>query len=178
MAKTLNALFRYLEILMAALLFTMVALMFLNVVMRFVFSSGFVWSEEVTRLCFIYLVYLGTIGAYRDNRHLGVDTLVEKVPPRVQKVLYVVIQLIVIWVMLLLVKGSWDLAVQNLGDRWVATQYPRALVSGVGVVTGLAITLIAAANIYRLIVMKLAVSDLLAIQDEDLDDELAKNPVD
>lgn len=151
---------------MAVMLAVMVLLMFLNVVLRFGFSTGYVWSEEITRLCFIYLVYLGTVGAFRDNRHLGVDTLLEHVPPVVQKVLYTVVQLIIIWVMWLLVQGSWDLAVQNLNARWVATQYPTAFIFGAGVVTGVAIILIALGNLYRLLVMKLSVAELLAIKDE------------
>lgn len=168
MTRFLDFLFRAVEILMAALLAVMVLLMFLNVVLRFAFSTGFVWSEEVTRLSFIYLVYLGTVAAFRDNRHLGVDTLLEHVPPAVQKVLYAVVQLIIIWVMWLLVQGSWDLAVQSRNDQWVATQYPRALIMGAGVVTGGAILLIALGNLYRLLVMKTPVADLLAIKDDNV----------
>ena len=167
MTRFLNTLFRGVEILMAVLLAVMVLLMFLNVILRFVFSTGFVWSEEVTRLSFIYLVYLGTVAAFRDNRHLGVDTLLEHVPPIVQKVLYAVVQLIIIWVMWLLVQGSWDLAVQSRNDQWVATQYPRSLIMGAGVVTGAAIVLIALGNLYRLLIMKSPVADLLAVKDDE-----------
>ncbi len=169
MTKIFNSLFRSVEVLMAAFLFMMVALMFLNVVLRFVFSTGFVWSEEVTRLCFIYLVYLGTIGAFRDNQHLGVDTLIDRVPEKAQKVLYTLVQLIIMWTMWLLVKGSWDLSVQNLGARMVATQYPRALIFGVGVVTGAAVLIIAGANLYRLFFLKLSVSELIATKDSDVE---------
>ena len=56
MNRLFDHVFRGVEILMAGLLALMVSLMFLNVVLRFGFSSGFVWSEEVTRLAFIYLV--------------------------------------------------------------------------------------------------------------------------
>lgn len=166
MTRLLDRLFRGVEVLMAGLLALMVLLTFLNVVLRFGFSTGFVWSEEVTRLAFIYLVYLGAALAFRDNQHLGVDALLENVPPTVQKVLYVVVQLIIIWVMWLLVQGSWDLAVQNLDDRWVATHYPNALVSGVGLLTGLVILLISLANLYRLLVMRLSVGELLHVRDD------------
>jgi TRAP-type C4-dicarboxylate transport system permease small subunit len=165
-SRFFDRVFRGVEILMAVFLATMVLLMFLNVILRFIFSTGFVWSEEITRLCFIYLVYFGTVAAYRDNQHLGVDTLIDKVPPLVQKILYTVVQLIIIWVMWLLAQGSWDLAVQNLNNRWVATQFPRALIDGVGVVTGGAIALIALGNLYRLLVQKRSVNELLAIREE------------
>ncbi|MDN5569644.1 MAG: TRAP transporter small permease [Propionibacteriaceae bacterium] len=167
MHSFLDKLFRGVEILIGVFLATMIALTLLNVIMRFVFNSGFAWSEEVARLCFIYLVYLGTIGAFRDNRHLGVEMVIESVKPTVAKVLYVVIQGIVIWMMGWLALGSWHLALQNINDRWVATQFPRALVSGVGLVTGIAIILIALANLYRLFVQRTPVDELLRIRDVD-----------
>ena len=164
--RLFDRVFRGVEILMAVLLALMVSLMFLNVILRFVFAAGFVWSEEVTRLAFIYLVYFGTIGAFRDNQHLGMDTLLERASPTVQKVLYAVVQIIIIAVMWLLVQGSFDLAVQNLDARMVATQYPRALIFGAGVVTGVAIQLLAAVNLYRLLVMKVPVGELLLVKDD------------
>lgn len=167
MTKTFNTLFKSIEVLMAVFLFLMVALMFMNVVLRFAFSTGFVWSEEITRLCFIYLVYLGTIGAFRDNQHLGVDTLIQRVPETAQKVLFTLVQLIIMWTMWLLVQGSWDLAVQNLGDRWVATQYPRALVFGVGILTGASILILCGVNLFRLFILRLSVSELIAARDAD-----------
>lgn len=163
MSRTLNALFKLVEILMASFLALMVVLFFVNVILRYFFSSGMVWSEEVARLCFIYLVYLGAVGAFRDNRHLGMQTILERAPGKTQKVLYVLVQLIIIWVMVLLLQGSWELMVQNSGDRWVATGYPRALVYAIGLITGAGIALISLGNIVRLIVQKVSVEELLRI---------------
>ena len=173
MATYLDRLFRAVEILMAVFLAVMIGLFFLNVVLRYVFSTGLAWSEEVARLCFIYLVYLGTIGAFRDNRHLGVDTLLRRVPPRAQTIVYAAIQLLVVWMMWLLTVGSWQLAVQSLGDRWVATQFPRSLVYGIGVVTGVSIILVAAANLFRLLVAKVPVAELMSIRDNDAEESYA-----
>lgn len=169
MQTFLDRLFRSVEILIGIFLAVMIGLTLLNVVMRFVFNSGFAWSEEVARLCFIYLVYLGTIGAFRDNRHLGVEMVIERVGPTVQKVIYFLIQGVVIWMMVWLTLGSWQLAMQNVNDRWVATQWPRALVSGVGIVTGVSIILIALANLYRLLVQRVSVDELIRISDADAD---------
>lgn len=170
MKRTLNTLFRGVEIMMAVFLAAMVLLVFLNVILRYFFETGLAWSEEVARLCFIYLVYLGAVAAFRDNRHLGMNTLLNRVPKHARTVLYATVQIIILWVMVLLTLGSWDLAVQNLDDRWVATQYPKFLIHGIGVVTGTAISLIALANLYRLFVMKLTVGQLLEIPDDPADD--------
>ena len=162
----LNMLFRGIEILMAFFLAVMIILVFTNVVLRYVFSTGFEWSEEIARLCFIYLVYLGAIGAMRENQHLIIDSLLSRIPVLWQKIIYFLVQIGIIWVMAVLTKGSWQLVVQNLNDRWVATQFPIYLVYAVGLVTGVSIIIIALANIYRLVVLKLSVGQLLAIHDE------------
>ena len=162
----LNLLFRSIEALMAFFLAVMIALVFANVVLRYVFSTGFEWSEEIARLCFIYLVYLGAIGAMRENQHLIIDSVLSRIPALWQKIVYFLVQLGIIWVMAVLTLGSWQLVMQNLGDRWVATQFPIYLVYAVGLVTGVSIIIIALANIYRLVALKLPVSQLLAVHHE------------
>ena len=161
-----NALFRGVEILIAFFLTVMTVLVFMNVLLRYFFSTGFAWSEEIARLCFIYLVYLGSIGAMRDNQHLIIDSILTRIPVLAQKTIYTLVQAGIIWVMGILIMGSWQLVVQNLGDRWVATQFPIYLVYAIGLVTGVSITIIALANLYRLAVLGMSVGELLTIRDE------------
>jgi TRAP-type C4-dicarboxylate transport system permease small subunit len=169
--KFLNALFKGIEILISVMLAVMIVLLFMNVVLRYLFSKGFAWSEEIARLCFIYLVYLGSIGAMRDNRHLLIESVLVRIPLLAQKILYAVIQGIIIWLMSILTAGSLALAAQNLKDRWVATQFPTFLVWGVGALTGVAIIIIALANLFRLLVLKMDVEELIKIRDDGEDEE-------
>lgn len=162
----LNLLFRSIEALMAFFLVVMIVLVFTNVVLRYVFSTGFEWSEEIARLCFIYLVYLGAIGAMRENQHLIIDSVLSRIPDIWQKAIYFLVQAGIIWMMVVLTRGSWQLVMQNLGDRWVATQFPIYLVYAVGLVTGVSIIVIALANLYRLVVLKRPVSELLSVRHE------------
>ncbi len=162
----LNLLFRSIEALMAFFLAVMIVLVFTNVVLRYVFSTGFEWSEEIARLCFIYLVYLGAIGAMRENQHLIIDSVLSRIPDIWQKAIYFLVQVGIIWMMVVLTRGSWQLVMQNLGDRWVATQFPIYLVYAVGLVTGVSIIVIALANLYRLIALKRPVSELLSVRHE------------
>ena len=164
--KILDALFKGVEILIAFFLAVMIILVFMNVVFRYLFSKGFAWSEEIARLCFIYLVYLGSIGAMRDNRHLLIDSILIRVPVLWQKIIYFLIQVCIIWLMVILTQGSWGLVFQNLHDNWVATKFPTFLVYASGLITGIAIGIISLANLFRLIVLKTAVADLIKIRDD------------
>jgi TRAP-type C4-dicarboxylate transport system permease small subunit len=151
----------------AVFLAMMIVLVFLNVVGRYVLNVGFVWSEEISRLCFIFLVYLGSIEAMRDNRHLLIDALILRVSPIAQKVIYTLVQVCIIWLMEILVRGSWGLVLQNRNNRWVTTGFPAHFVHFFGVILGVAIALIAVSNLIRMFVFKIPVSKLVAIRDEE-----------
>ncbi|MDR3114816.1 MAG: TRAP transporter small permease [Treponema sp.] len=168
----LDTLFKAIEILIAFFLAVMIILVFMNVLFRYLFSKGFAWSEEIARLCFIYLVYLGSIGAMRDNQHLIIDSILSRVPVIAQRIIYFLVQAGVIWLMVILTQGSWGLVLQNLHDNWVATKFPTFLVYASGIITGIAIGTIALVNIFRLIVMKMPVAALLAIRDDTEADQM------
>jgi TRAP-type C4-dicarboxylate transport system permease small subunit len=165
MKKFLNALFRGIEVLIALFLALMIVMLFMNVVLR-QFGKGFAWSEEIARFAFIYLVYLGAIGAARENRHLLIDSVLLRIPIQAQKVLYALIQICIIWLMWILVSGAWGLAYQNRADRWVATHIPIVMIHGIGAITGGAIIIISLANLFRLIVLKEPVKALIASPDD------------
>lgn len=175
MKKFLDTLFRAVEILIAFFLVVMIILVFMNVVFRYLFSKGFAWSEEIARLCFIYLVYLGSIGAMRDNQHLIIDSILNRVPLMAQRIIYLLVQVGVIWLMAILTRGSWMLMIQNLRDRWVATHFPTFLVYASGFITGIGIGIIALTNIVRLMVMKMPVADLLKIRDTSEADQMQES---
>jgi TRAP-type C4-dicarboxylate transport system permease small subunit len=75
MKKAVEAYFHLLKIAMVLCLVVMVVLVFGNVVLRYGFNSGITVSEEISRLCFLYLTFLGAIVAMREHLHLGVDSL-------------------------------------------------------------------------------------------------------
>jgi TRAP-type C4-dicarboxylate transport system permease small subunit len=66
-----------------ALYIYIVAVIFVEVVRRFVFSYSSVWGEETARYTFIYLVWIGAAAAVRDRAHIRLDVLLSFLPPRV-----------------------------------------------------------------------------------------------
>src|SRR5437867_7488136 len=98
MNKLIGGLCRGLEALIALMLAAMVVLVFGNVVLRYAFNTGITVSEEVSRWLFVWLTFLGAIVAVREHGHLGVDTLVKRIPPRAQKACLVVSLLLMLFV--------------------------------------------------------------------------------
>ena len=164
MNKLLTRLFKIIEVMIAIFLGLMILLVFINVLGRYLFNLSFVWSEEVARLCFIFLVYLGSIEAMRDNRHLLIDTFLLKVPRSFQTVIYALTQAGIIWVMYILTRGAWGLTVQNRNNVWIVTNFPWYIVYFFGCILGVSVILLSVLNLVRLFVFRLPVAELIRMR--------------
>ncbi|MCA9771515.1 MAG: TRAP transporter small permease [Myxococcales bacterium] len=60
---------------------TMVALIFTQVILRYVFNTGLHWAEELARYLLIYAGFLGASIATKDRRHIVIDALPRAFPP-------------------------------------------------------------------------------------------------
>jgi TRAP-type C4-dicarboxylate transport system permease small subunit len=98
---------RALKVVTVALLAIMVTLVFANVVLRYAFNSGITISEELSRWLFIWLTFLDSIYALRENRHLGTDVLVSRLGPRMQLASLLVGHGFMLWVCWLLFAGAY-----------------------------------------------------------------------
>lgn len=77
--------FRALEVVMVLCLAAMCVMVFGNVVLRHVFDSGINTSEELSRFAFIWLTFLGAVVVARENGHLGVDMLVDRLGAKARR---------------------------------------------------------------------------------------------
>ena len=76
------------ESIMLVLLATMLALMGLQVFMRYVVARSLSWPEEVIRFSFIWFGFLGMSYCVRENIHIRVE-LLENALPRIKMALNV-----------------------------------------------------------------------------------------
>ncbi|WP_111646641.1 TRAP transporter small permease [Paranoxybacillus vitaminiphilus] len=127
----------------------MCILVFGNVVLRYIFNSGITWSEEMSRFLFIWMIFLGAIGALKDNDHLGVDTLLKKLPLSAKRVVFILSNLIVLYVLWIVLDGSWKITTINMNSTAPATGLPIAYVYGIGIVMSIGMGIIILFNIYR-----------------------------
>jgi C4-dicarboxylate transporter DctQ subunit len=68
------------------LLTMMTVITFTQVVLRYVFNSGFIWALEATTTCFAWLVMLAISYCFRVNAHLGVTLVVSRLSPSGRKI--------------------------------------------------------------------------------------------
>ncbi|MFD0908468.1 TRAP transporter small permease [Ruegeria arenilitoris] len=96
------------ETLIALLLGLMTAVTFANVIARFVFNSNILWALELTVFTFGWLVLLGASYAVKKHAHLGVDAILNMLPPAPRRVLALIAVGCCLVFSLLLLKGSYD----------------------------------------------------------------------
>ncbi len=82
-ADGLTALLEYLSM---ACVITMALLVIAQVILRYVFNDPLTWSEEMARLVFISLAFVGIGAAYGRRRHMFIDALVIALPARARRV--------------------------------------------------------------------------------------------
>ncbi len=62
-----------------------VALIFFQVVMRYVFRNSLSWSEELARYLFLWQIWLGASFAVKEHRHLRIEMLRDAFKGRAQR---------------------------------------------------------------------------------------------
>ncbi|EAX46931.1 Tripartite ATP-independent periplasmic transporter, DctQ component [Thermosinus carboxydivorans Nor1] len=156
---------RLLHGLIAACLSLMAVFVFANVILRYFFNSGLTWAEEASRYLFIWLIFLGAIIAYKENAHLGVDTLVQKLSVKGRKVLFVVNNLLILITMCLVAEGTWKLTLITMNQNSPSMGLPLAFVYVSGLIASVSMVAISLNNLYRLITGKIDENDLVMITD-------------
>lgn len=85
MARIRNLVAALEEGILSLLLASMVLLVFVEVVCRFVFHFGIKWAQELTLLLSGWMVLFGVSYGIKVGSHIGVDALVKLFPPLVRR---------------------------------------------------------------------------------------------
>jgi TRAP-type C4-dicarboxylate transport system permease small subunit len=142
---------RVANVLMITMMAVMVALVFGNVVLRYAFNSGIVFSEEASRFVFMWLTLIGALLVLKDRMHLGMSTIVTRLGERGQRFCRFVADAGALACCLLLLHGSWKLVVIGMDDRAPVTGVPIGLVYACLPVASAGMALLLAHSLWRLL---------------------------
>lgn len=97
LGKNLSFVLNNLEDLVAAFFISITTiLVVINIVLRYVFNSGLVWSEEVATGCFVWSVFIGAVAVFKHRGHVGVDIIVKRMPQGMQKAIGLITDIILV----------------------------------------------------------------------------------
>jgi TRAP-type C4-dicarboxylate transport system permease small subunit len=63
-----------------ALMLVISGVVFMNIVSRYVFNYGLVWSDELARFSLIWITFVGAAVLVRQGQHIAIDLLVTYLP--------------------------------------------------------------------------------------------------
>lgn len=105
----------------------------LGVFSRYVLFRTFTWYDEIARLCFVWLVFLGAAVGVKRGAHFGLHLVVDLLPARLQRGARLLTPLVVIAFSLVLVVQGWEflqfgrfqsLPVMGISKAWVYAAVP------------------------------------------------------
>jgi TRAP-type transport system small permease protein len=171
MKTLIDAYFWLLKALIALFLAIMVVLVFGNVVLRYAFNSGITVSEELSRWLFVWLTFLGAIVAMREHGHLGVDSLVKRLPALGKKACFIISQLLMLFVTVLLLIGSWEQTMINWSVTAPASGLSTGWFYGAGVVFAVSTAAILVTELVQVLTGQLAEEDLVLVKESEEQEE-------
>ncbi|HEX6079618.1 MAG TPA: TRAP transporter small permease [Methylomirabilota bacterium] len=78
------------------LMVALVVDVFLGVFSRYVLHATFQWYDEVARLCFVWMVFLGAAVAVRRGAHFRLHLLIDRFGPRLRHATDLAVSLLVL----------------------------------------------------------------------------------
>ena len=117
------------NLLLASCLGVMAVAVFVNVVLRYGFGSGLPASEELSRLLFVWMVFIGATAAYPAGEHMAFTSLVGLLQHRPALFLGMTlfIRILVLLACALIGWGAWQQVVVGYGSHSVVLGYSTAL---------------------------------------------------
>ena len=155
------------ETVMVLLLALMVAMVFGNVVLRYVFNSGIAVSEELSRWLFVWMTFLGALVALKEHAHLGSDMLVSRLGVGGKRACLVVSQLLMLGVTWLVFSGSLAQARINWDVEAPVTGWPMAVVYAAGIVFAVPAALLLLRELVRTLSGRMRDDELVMVQESE-----------
>jgi len=152
--------FKVIEGLLAAMLVAMLLMVLGNVILRYGFGTGISASEELSRMLFVWIVFVGAVVATRDGTHLGVDSLVSKLPHAGRVACAVASELIILACCVLVFRGTWRQHEVNASIRSLVTGIPIIWVFGVGYLLSAGIAVLSLRKLWRIATGTIADAEL------------------
>jgi TRAP-type C4-dicarboxylate transport system permease small subunit len=124
-SNSLNEVVKYLA---AFLLAAMTILVFLQVLFRYLLEVPLDWSEELSTFTFVWMALLGASVGLKRNEHPRLDLFFNFFPQRMQKIVPVLCNFAILFMLMVLFVYGWKLTVSMKSQLTAALQYSVSFV--------------------------------------------------
>ena len=139
----------------------MAILVFGNVVLRYGFNSGIVFSEEASRFMFMWLTLIGALIVMKDHGHLGMSSVVDRLGERGQRVCRFTADLLTLVCCLLLAHGTWKQVIIGMDDHAPVTGIPMGIIQTSLLISSVGMALVLAHGLWRQLTGRMSKDELV-----------------
>ena len=108
--RILNGWYRLLQVVLTVLMTALIVPVSMQILSRYTgLIPRYIWTEEIARFCFIWIVMIGAMIAVRDGSHFDVDVL-PKAKPRIEACLRLFVHFAMLLVALVFVTYGYEFA--------------------------------------------------------------------
>ena len=116
MRAFLEGYYRLLKLILTVLMFALIVPVAMQILSRYTgIIPRFIWTEEIARFCFVWIILIGAMIAVRDGTHFDVDVLPHSANPGVEKFMKLLSHFAMGVVALTFIVYGYDFAI--LGSR-------------------------------------------------------------
>jgi TRAP-type C4-dicarboxylate transport system permease small subunit len=140
---------RLVEHILVVMFGIMAVLVFGNVVLRYGFNSGIVFSEEVSRYLFMWQTLIGALLVMKDHGHLGMTSLVDHLGETGQRICRFLADGLALVCCAMLAVGAWKQIIISLHDQAPVTHVSMGLVKSGLLISSIGIAIFLAHSLWR-----------------------------
>jgi TRAP-type transport system small permease protein len=149
MTTPLQWLFKVFDVFVVVGMAVISILIFTNVVLRYGFSSGIPFSVEVSRVILVWVIFMGSVVALAKGAHLGVESLVVRLPRRARVACFLVSYGLMLWCCWLMGRGSLSLTIIEWDNVAALSGIPVGLTFAAGLVAAVLMAMILLLDLWR-----------------------------
>lgn len=112
----LNGYYRLLKLALTVLMMALVVPITMQILSRYTgFIPRYIWTEEIARFCFVWIIMIGAMIAVRDGTHFDVDVMPHSKNPLIEMSARIFVHVTILFVGLAFLYWGYDFAL--LGAR-------------------------------------------------------------
>jgi len=138
MKKLLNWYYSFLKIVLTVLMGMLIIPVTMQIFARYVdFIPRYIWTEELARFCFIWIILVGAMIAMRENEHFTVDLLPTPITDRGKAISLMFVDLMTFIMAVIFVVWGWPLVEFGLLQTSEMAEMPMVFIYAAWPITGI-----------------------------------------
>jgi TRAP-type C4-dicarboxylate transport system permease small subunit len=136
MKSLLDLHYRLLRVVLTILMGVLILPVTLQILARFVdFIPRYIWTEEVARFCFVWIIMIGAMIAVRDGTHFDLDVLPHSRNPAAEAAMRLLVRIAMLAVAIIFTVYGWQFVrfgwnqtseIAELPMIWIFASFPLA----------------------------------------------------